>query len=188
MSDGETFPEAMCNDLKSVYIDTWKPAKPGFECVQRRCFNLYWMTNQPHITRGVLTGNQCIQPPILHQYSVSACSSCSLSSHAFSFFLSLSLLGRSLLLFRKHFYFKEIFVSALCWNEAALRMSGMIVYEGERGVCFWESDFSSNGSCWGDDSWRRMSLIPSAWVTGSLGSITLKSNENYLGGQWRKKQ
>lgn len=57
--------------IQCVYIHTEKLVKPGLGHVQKQCFNLYWMTNQPYVTGHELTGNQCIQPPILHQYSVS---------------------------------------------------------------------------------------------------------------------
>lgn len=57
--------------IQCVYTHTEKPVTAGSGHVQRHCFNLYWMTNQPYVTGQELTGNQCIQPPILHQYSVS---------------------------------------------------------------------------------------------------------------------
>lgn len=57
--------------IRCVYTETEKPVKPGLGQVQRPCFNLDWMTNQPYITREELAGNQCVCPPILHQYSVS---------------------------------------------------------------------------------------------------------------------
>lgn len=147
--------------------------KPGAGHVLRQCFNLYWMTNQPYVTGQELTGNQCIQPPILHQYSVS------LSHHkAAHLALSLSL-----------FPLSTFCVSAVCFFEShsisILRTSLFLCFVFKwsglhtgRSVQLWrragllgeggkeaarrllESGFPLTRSLWGDDSWRNAPLIP----------------------------
>lgn len=107
-----------------MYMHTEELVKSGFGQFQRQQFNLYWMTNQPYVTGQELTGNQCIQPPILHQYNVSH--SCHRPAHLavflpllfhLSFFLSVFfwLCLCSVLLWKPlHLYFKDVFVSLLC--------------------------------------------------------------------------
>lgn len=168
----------------------------GFGHVQRQQFNLYWMTNQPYLTGQELTGNQCIQPPILHQYSVSH--SCHRPAHLavflpllfhFSFFLSIfsgcvsavcffeshsiSILRTSL--FRCFVFKWSDSQAGGCSSEGELvgRRSGKRGGEQAFGV-----GFLLTVMVWGDDSWRNALLISLMRVTWPLGWLTLQSNLN----------
>lgn len=189
----------LSGNVTTQCVDIYR-VKPCLGLVHRQCFNLYWMTNQPYVTGQELTGNQCIQPPILHQYTVS------LSRHKpahLAVFLSL-LFSFSLPLFfwlclcgvllwkPQHLYFKDIFVSLLCIQ--MIRLAGRRMQLWGR-VCWWEwrggsgkptfgVGFLPTRSLLGDDSWRNAPLIPQARVTWPSGSLTFKSDLNGLGGQW----
>lgn len=90
-----------------------EPREPGVGLVQTQCFHLYWMTNQPYVTGQELTGNQCIQPPILHQYSLTFWLIMLLLPSSSSSSLKLGFC--SVLLWKlQHLYFKDVFVSLLC--------------------------------------------------------------------------
>lgn len=86
-------------------------------------------TNQPCVTGQELTGNQCIQPPILHQYSVSHSHQkpAPLIVSAFcSFALFFSSCISAMCLFESHLYFKEIFVSLLSNDQAHRQEDGAL--------------------------------------------------------------
>lgn len=155
--------------IHCVYTETEKPVKPGLGQVQRPCFNLDWMTNQPYITREELAGNQCVCPPILHQYSVSFAHHMPVvfavflsflffpfppPSHPLSIF-SLSLQCGSLKAHcRQHLYFKDTFVSLLCIQMIRLAGRRMQLWrrEGwrERREKRWRVGFWSQVSLRGD--------------------------------------
>lgn len=188
-----------------VYILTEQPVKSSLGHAQRQCFNLYWMANQPYVTGQELTGNQCIQPPILHQYSVS------LSRHKPAPLAVFSLSLLSLFFFFFSSLFSSHCASAVCFFEShsisILRTSLFLCFvfkwsgsqaggcsseevgkEGKRGgKSAFRVKFLPSRSLWGDDSWRNAPLIPLTRVTWPLGSVTLRSNLNRPGGQQREK-
>lgn len=156
------------NELMRV----WETSKS----LLRLRFNQYWMTSQPHVTGQELTGNQCFQPPILYQYSVSLSHfkpahlaislalsvSCSVSLSWFFFHLCSLFLREP-----QHLYFKDVFVSLLCipvigltgrrmqfWNGWVIELVGEDRQELALGV-----RFLLTRSQWGDDSWKSAGCI-----------------------------
>lgn len=169
---------------------------PSLGYVQEHCSNLYWLTSQPYVTGQELTGNQCIQPPFQHQYSVSL--SCHKAAHLAVLpppvSLSFSLCLCNVLLWKpQHLYFKDFFCFSALYSNDQTHTGRGIQLKKTSNTVGWavasrllESGFSLTRSLRGDDSWRNASLIPLTLVMWPRGSVTFHSNLNGLGGQRRE--
>lgn len=142
------------------------------------------MTNQPYATGRELTGNQCIQPPVPHQYGVWLFSTQASSSIFPSLRVSSPHLRLcSVLLWKpRHLlYFKDVFVSLAAYPGDWAPRQGDAVWKlpsasGEGQEPALSVRFLQARSLRGDDSWRNALLIPpnaghmrAAWVASRQG-------------------